>query len=73
MTKFVEDLTEAMMKIMEKNCGKHINLECEFVDVNRRNRTEEEVRQTIQKKLISLFEFMNEKGVAHQTEAQQDE
>lgn len=60
MTKYVEDLTKEVLKIMADNCGEHFNSSCKFTDEQLVKDTEEKVKKIIHEHLKLLFNYLSD-------------
>ena len=60
MTKYVEELTKEIMKIMASNCGQHFGSSCQFTDEQLVKETEGRIREALHEHLKMLFDYLSD-------------
>ena len=63
MTKYVDKLTDDIMSILEKNCGRHYNSECKNTDTQVTLAVKDAVKDAIHSNLNNMFLFLTESAV----------
>jgi hypothetical protein len=60
MTKYVDKLTDDIMNILEKNCGRHYNKECKNTDIRVTLAVKDAIKDAIHLSLNDMFLFLTE-------------